>query len=231
MKEKINITPSGDVLVIRTGEAEKIFYKNRLVLTGTIDSVLDFVEKRNKTFKTEECHAIFNEKDRSVIFKTNEQDEAGITVSGTLEEHPYLSELGINTQKTYTIASLINVLKLNRRFFMNRSEHASIVSALTKFQAKTETEFTNSNDFKGNVAQVKITKVQHEVPLNFKMNIPVFIGETARTFDVDIEVYPDGASLSCQLVSVDLAEAIEEIVKTVFANAAEKLKDYVIIRK
>jgi hypothetical protein len=232
MENNIHVQVPDGVLVIREGEAEKIAYKSRLKLDGTIGSVLDFVEKRKSTFEKLEAHAIFDMPARTITFVTQEQDEPGITVSGKMILHPFIGELGINIgTKTYSINALLNALKMYGRFFSTRSEHAMIVDSLSKFSAKTETEFKDSNDFKGNTAFTKITKVKHEIPLEFNLKLPIYRGMEPSEFKVDIEVLPDNGSLQCRIVSIELAEAMDTLQKEVFDQAEKELGEYLIIKK
>lgn len=228
---KITSDKEGE-LVIRTGEAERIAYKSRLKLDGTIGSVLDFVQKRKETFEKLEAHAIFDMPAKTITFNTHEQDEPGITVSGKMIQHPFISELGINVgAKTYTINGMLNALKMYGRYFSTRTQHAAIVDSLSKFSAKTEIEFKDSNDFKGNTAFTKITKVKHDIPLDFMLKLPIFRGMEPTEFKVDIEVFPDNGSLQCRVISIELAEAMDSLQKEVFDNAEKELSDYLIIKK
>ncbi len=231
---KLNLTVEGKELIIRTGEAQPHEPKVAVALNGTIESVLDFAKKREKEINKQQSHVIINRKSQSITLKINEgngknYETSEYTISGKMVLHEYIEELKINKQGSFTIPQLINLFKLNRRFFASRGDHAQMVSALTNFQAKTEIEFANTNDFKGSTANSKITKVKHDVPLNFEMKIPVFEGMEEVQFRVEIEVVPENGSLSCSFISVECAELIDAAVKETFNKVKTELADYVLI--
>ncbi len=231
---KINLTSDNKEVIIRTGEALPNEPMVAVNLSGNIESVLDFAAKRNEEIDKQKSHVIINRKSQSVILKINENngknyETSEYTISGKMVLHEYIEELGINKAKLFSIPQLINLFKLNRRFFASRSDHAAMVSSLTNFQAKTEIEFTNSNDFKGSAANSKITKVKHDIPLNFEMKIPVFEGMDETQFSVTIEVVPENGSLMCSFISVECAELIDQAVKDTFTKVKDNLKEYVLI--
>lgn len=228
--QQINITPKDGELIIRHGDAARLHERSTLSLNGHIGAVLDFANKRKDRIDPLDTHVIIDEQKRTITIVTKEQDADGITITGSMVEHPYISELGINKNKNYSIQSLIKALKLNGRYFNSRMDHATLLDSLSKFQAKTEIEFKDTNDYKGSVAQSKIVKVTHDIPLSFSMSIPIFKGESPTTFGVTIEVFPDNSTLSCQLISVDLADAMEKTVIDAFANANEALSQFLILK-
>lgn len=228
--QQINITPKDGELVIRHGEAPAIHERKTLQLNGHIGAVLNFAIKRKDRIEPLDTHVTIDEQKRTITLVTKEQDADGIIISGKMVEHPYIEELGVNKNKTYLIQSLIKALKLNGRYFKSRIDHATLLDSLSKFQAKTEIEFKDTNDYKGSVAQSKIVKVTHDIPLSFSMSIPIFKGELPTEFGVTIEVFPDNSTLYCQLISVDLADAMEKTVIETFAKAEQALSEYLILK-
>lgn len=228
MDPVIKIETKEGETIIRTGNAPDIHVKPKITLSGHIGAVIDYVTKRKP--EPEITHVIMDEDKAEVRLIHGEQESDKIEVVGKLVKNSYIEKLGINADKTYSIPALAKELKLNGRYFVSRTEHAALMDALNKFQAKTEVEFKDSKDFAGSVAQSKIVKVTHEVPLNFKMKIPIYKGESATEFNVVIEVFPDGSSLSCQLVSVELAEIMETTLRDLFNQASEAMNQFLILK-
>lgn len=230
MNEQILINPSGKELEIRTGAAAPIEKVLSVTLEGTIGSVLDFASKRDSLITKEFAHVIINRKQMSVKLVVGERREwKRYTVSGKMILHEYLTDLGINESKQYYISDLIRVFKLNRRYFATRADHIAMLDKLMSFSAKIETEIVAKNDLKGSAANSIISKITHDIPLSFKMHIPVFEGEKKDTFDVTVEVYHENGHVVCSLVSVELAEAIEKTVEETMEKVKTELKDYVQI--
>lgn len=226
---KLNITTDNKELIIRTGQAITLNEITPIKLNGTITSVLDFEEKRRSEINNLKAHVIINRKNGTVNFITQEDEKIGCDITGTMILHEYIKMLKINEGGGFTIQQVVNLLKLNRRFFASREVHAAMMNSLTNFQAKTEIEFSKADDFKGSVANSKIVKVKHEVPLSFTMKIPVFEGEEPTEFLVDIEVTPDNGSLTCAFISVDLVEIIEATKDETMKKVKEQLAIYPLI--
>lgn len=231
MDVEVKVVPQGQELILREGNAPDVEVKQPVALAGTVESVIDFAKKRVSRMEKLDTHVILNEDAGELTLVVGEQDRIRHTVTGKMIPHPYISEMGINQNKSYSIAMLIKLFKLNRRFFSTREQHAELITALKNFQATTEIEFKDANDYKGNVAEVKISKVKHNIPLAFTMTIAVFKGQQKQIIPVEIEVYPENGSLCCGLVSVELAEAIEDIKAAVFAGVRKELEVYVQIEK
>jgi len=228
---KVQVEAVNGEITIRTGAALPLEPKVQVTMRGTIESVLDFAKKREAEINEKKTHVIIKRKSGCMVMVVNEDEKLDYQIEGSMVLHEYIQQLGINEGKAFTITALINLFKLNRRFFTSRDAHSALVAALMNFSAKTEIEFANSNDFKGNVAQKKIVAIKHEIPLVFEMKIPIFEGLEESSFNVEIEVYPDNGSIVSSFVSVDLAEQIDQYKKEVFAKVKEALKKYVIIQQ
>lgn len=228
----INQIPESGIITILHGAAAPIEVKSPVNLSGTIDSVMDFELKRRGLFCVpSDCHVIINTANRSVVFVTNEQDRVKHTVTGKMIPNPVIEELGINQERNYNMMQLLKILKLRGALFASRSDHAAIIDSLLKFSARTETEFENSNDYKGNVAYKKITKVTHDIPLDFTLNIAPFVGGEKIPVKVVAEVTPDGQSLVCNLISVELSEEMDKKTEETLKAARAHFSNYAIIEQ
>lgn len=224
--------PKDGVLTILTGEAEVIKYKQNLILQGNLESLIDFVAKREKLIDKDTTHVIFNEEKQIVKLVTSEQDDVQIIVAGSLEMHSDLAEMGINVRDKYrSIAGMIQLFKLRRRFFHTNDQHAEFLDKLKKFEVKTEIEFKNQDDFKGSIVQSKITNIKTQIPLSFSLHMKVFKGGPKREFGVEVEIVPDAGSIKLLLMSTELQEIIEDYVEEQFDNVREVTKDYVNINQ
>ena len=206
-------------------------------MVGGIQAPADFADKRNATFDPKYAHVIADYTERTIILVINEADldpefciEGG-TVTGKIEIYPILAELGINEGKEYNNRSLFDSLKFLSRFFDNKEAHKQLLHSLITFNAKVNTKLKDEQDFAGKAALELILEIEHDIPLSFVLEMPIF-GNTDRTkFKVDIRVAGRGSSVYFWLESVDLEELAESKTISMFVAELLRLKDYAIIKQ
>lgn len=228
---KINVTSENGEVIVRTGEALPLFPKTALKLNGTIESVLDFAKKRESVINKLTAHVVLCVSAGTVLFVVDETDNAKQSISGSLILHKQLDALYINTGKTFGIQDLANIFKLNRRFFVSRDEHMSLLSSMNDLKVKTSVEFQNANDFAGTTLNSKLVKVTHGIPLKFTLRSPLFEGHEPNEIPVTIEVIPDNGSIRVSLVSVEMAEMIDLKKEEIFTKVRNELAEYVLIEQ
>ena len=230
---------NGDV-VIREGRAPDLIAPkkpNKIALVGVIQAPADFAEKRSETFDKKYAHVVANYTDRTIVLVINEADldpelciEGG-TVTGKIEIYPILAELGINGNKEYNHRSLFDSLKFLSRFFESKEAHSGLLKALTNFNAKVNVKLKDENDFAGTSALEVLQTIEHDIPLSFVLEMPLF-GNTDRTkFKVDIRVAGRGTSVYFWLESVDLEELTESKTISMFEVELKRLDNYPIIKQ
>lgn len=229
---KINVTPTGNEVIIREGAARPIYEKPAIELTGTIRSVLAFDEKRSDTYEPTTVHVIMHYDNGTVQLVAKEQDKDGFTVTGKLIKHPFVESLMINKEKFWPISALASKLKVNRQYFGNREAYEGVIKALNTLEVNVTSNFKDQNDYAGNVVQQKIQNASHNIPKTFDLKVPVYQGFQAETINVTIEVVPDGQTIKVGLLSLDLVERETAIKEELFAEVKTKLGDrYAIIEQ
>ena len=201
----------GNELVIRQGAAAEmppLLLEQNLKLTGTFESLVDFAVKRSPLINPETCHITTDYKSDSAKLVINDKcDESLQTVfSANLKLNSDVTDFGINTSKTYSIKSLMKFLKMRRPLFADRTQQESIIRALNDFEGRIEVQFKTSDDFRGNTANEKIVKCTNNLPLNFNLKAPVYVGYAKEEFLVEIEVIADGGEIKLELISLDLID-------------------------
>jgi hypothetical protein len=127
---------------------------------------------------------------------------------------------------------LAKKLKLNRQYFQERTSYKDILDALNKLNVNITSIFKDENDYKGAVVQQLIATATHNIPVSFKLSVPIYAGYVAELIQVDIEVIPDGQTIKVCLVSLDLIERQTEVIEGLFQEVKTKLGDlYAIIEK
>lgn len=127
MDHNFTITPSGDTMIIRTGEAEKIYPPRKVNITGNIQAPSEYFNKRAHEIadKLHLTHVIVDIENLKISLIINETNEFAEYISGTLELFKDFVDFGINRQKKYGIQELYKMLKLKRAYFQRREDHAT----------------------------------------------------------------------------------------------------------
>lgn len=241
MKSELTITPKGDTLNILEGKALEPKHPERLFISGQIESVAAYLNARRGTLQPEGALQHIN-KDLAVIT----MDEAAMTITldvdpnhpfgtevvGKLEFNPELLAWFINKDKQFTREQLISLLKFNRRFFADASQHSIMLDAYQKLNLTGQTALKNESDNRGNKdAAFKKTIDSSNIPTEFSLLMPIFKGQPAKKFRVEVCLDATDASVRFWFESVELIEIIEADKKEIFNKQVEGYVDFAIIWK
>jgi len=233
MHQEIHLAHSDKELLIREGEAPKLYPPRKVVLEGNIYAPGEFLSKRKEEINAFKkfTHVVVDYENLNIKLTVNEEDEFAKFITGKLEFFNEFLQFGINRPVKFSVNSLYKMLRLKRAYFKNREEHAQILDQLKKFEAKTEIEFSSTNDFKGHTAIQKIEKCKTNLTYQFTLNIPIYKGMDASTFPVEIEFEPTDGSIVCWLMSEDLAELEIKLRDDTMKAEVEKFNEFAIIIK
>jgi hypothetical protein len=202
-----------NTLIVRTGDLPAPFNVKPLNLSGTEDALVQYAIARKKLIDeaVDDSYVILrqdllSEKPVTVELVYNAQHEDTVTVKGAMELDKMYLSFGINRGTKYDIRSLTQKLKESRPFFESPVVYDAVLAKLKSFTAKTETEFTQTNDFKGNIAYQKIEKCKTNLEFNFELKLPIYRGLGKNSFDVEIEFEPKDGSIVAWLVSIQAKE-------------------------
>ena len=196
-------------LVIRTGEAKEFDYPIQVNLHGTLGSPAEWLNKRINANQHDKlkCHLIVDRDNLKLTLRCDETFEKGAQITGSLKRFTDLTTFQINSRShRWGVKELMGQLRTNRYYFLDKDEHARLVSNLMNFKAKFEKEMTATDDLKGNTLNSIETRLKHEVPLEFKLNIPVFKGGKPVSFRVEIMVDATSGGVQFYLESEELRE-------------------------
>lgn len=241
MKSELTITPKGDTINILEGKALDPKHPERLKITGQIESVNAYLNARRGTLQPEGALQHIN-KDLAVIT----MDEAQMTITldvdpnhpfgtevvGKLEFNPDLLAWFINKDKQFTREQLITLLKFNRRFFADASQHRIMLDAYQKLNLTGQTNLKNESDSRGNKdAAFKKTIDSSTIPTEFSLFMPIFKGQPEKKFRVEVCLDATDASVRFWFESVELIEIIEADKKEIFNKQVAGYTDFAIIWK
>lgn len=240
MNEKIelNLTNVGNELVIRSGSATPIYDPVPLMLAGTIAAPGDFFEIRRKDWKEENpedfpppCTVVANYSERTIKLRWDDASNFANEVTGTLKLSPELAALTVNAKKTYNHRELLALIKFQGAYFANREDHEKLIASLKAFEVKIEQNFKDADDYKGAAAQSKLTKINHEIPLEMKLTMAVFGGCPKETFKVDICVGLVSGSVDFWLESTALHEMIILQTEKIFEEELARFEGIVVVKQ
>lgn len=201
-----NITPSGNDLTIRHGEAAKITYPKAIKIDGILAAPYQFYEGKKPDAK--DCH-IQIKKDTGVIslhILDTDPNSASL-ITGQLYKDSYFQQWGINTEKRWTVSAFLKHIKMQRAFFTEKTESDAIVSSLQKWNAKVEVVMKQHNDNAGNsLSMLERTVSEIDLKNKFSLTIPIFQGYPKQKFTVEIGLDPKSNSVELYLFSNDLFE-------------------------
>lgn len=226
---KIQLIGDSKEVVIRTGEALELKEPRIVEITGSIDAPVEFAKKRDSEIEPLNTHVIVDKENGTIELIIDEKNQYRTKVKGGLTPFTNLAKLGINEDRIYSPRQLYEKLKFFGMYFKNRDQHISLCDKLTKFTGRIETDFTNSNDFKGNVAHQKLVKIKTDLDLKFVLACPVYKGGEPQTFEVDICIDAKDGGVFCWLESVDLHEQKVRIIDESMKAGIEALSKYVTI--
>lgn len=222
-------------VIIRHGDALPIREPQKLSLSGDINTPFEFYEKRKDLFlhnlqggvadyDSHKTNVVFNKDAGTLVLSTNEDSFFATTVKGTLKLDPIFSQLKVNDEdfKGFTPAELAKILRMNRSLFDDKAFFNDLVNSLQKFKAKFDTEFENSNDKRGGIANSVVKKMVSEHNYNFSLTVPVFEGLESHIVPVEVDIdYSGDAQIRCTLISVELQEIIDKTKQQIVDKAKE----------
>lgn len=223
-------------VVLREGVAAKALdpkEPERVVINGTIDSPLRWLENRLETIDPESAHIIVNRDEMKICLTIKEKDYYKTVISGVLQLSKEMMAFGINTEKNWEPIELSQFFKMHRAFFNDKSENMKLVSTLKNFKAKVNQDIERSKEENGSRTDNYSQVVDSNLPKSFKLNIPVFKGFDREEIEVEIYADVDGRDVSLSLVSAGANEIIEEYKNEMFDEQIEAIRkvtnDIVII--
>jgi hypothetical protein len=219
------INPQSDTVTILQGEAVPQREPERVQVNGTIDSVPKYLSKRAGDIDQKECHILINRNARSVTLVVNEKDYYQDIISGSLELHPDFEKWQINTGETWTPKQLSEFVKMNRSCFQSKEIAMKLSKELQDIKVKVEKEAEKSDNNRGDYRAMIAQKViSSNIPESFKLNVPIFKGQSPREFEVEIYISPD--SFSCSFVSPEVNDIVHAVRDSIIDEQIKAIEEF-----
>ena len=229
--DDLHVKVEGDqkILTIRQGDALPLHEVQNLAISGTLQAPGDFLSVRGEQFPKDKTHVIVDDNAGTIRLTSGDRDEIGvINITGILKLHPDLVNLGVNNSAVVRQPQdLAKFIKMNRTLFESKDVAMTLVAQLRSFKAKVNKEMEESSDDRANYSSRIQQVVESNIPDGFKVNVPLFIGETAITFVVEIVIDPD--DFGCALISPDAADLVKRNRKLLLDEQLKRFTDYAVI--
>lgn len=200
-------------VVLREGKAPVALdpkEPERVVINGTIDAPIRWLEKRVELINQKATNIIVNRDKMRIALTIDETSYYQTEINGILQASKEMQEFGINVEKKWEPIKLSKFIKMHRAFFTDKSQNMMLVSTLKNFKAKVNQDFERSKEENGSKVDNYSQVVDSNLPKSFKLNIPLFKGFACEEIEVEIYADVDGRDVSLSLVSAGANEAIEE---------------------
>lgn len=225
MKElNFNVKDGVNTLEIREGKALELKEPVKLDLSGIIDTVTRFLEKRVGTFEDKSAHILVDREVMTITLVTDEHNHYFDQVSGKLILNPDFTKWNINTGKAWNPKELSEFVKMNRACFDVRDTAMQLSAELTNIKIKVDKEFersdNNRGDFRALIAQKVIAS---NIPERFRLTVPIFKGTDPVSFEVEVYVSPD--NYACTLVSPEANDFVFTVKNNIIDSQLDLIKE------
>jgi hypothetical protein len=235
METKVNITPSGNEVVVRTGKAEDIRYPQPIKIEGVLNAPAQFL--KGKEVKDNDTHLrIYNQEGKLELYLKDTDKDSMSVITGALQKNADLAEFNINSLTfRFDVANFLRFIKTKSFFFANKEQHKKLISNMQSWNAKIETVLNQANDQKGNSnfqVEQKVRAVEGFVD-RFELSIPIFQGDVSLKFTVEIGLDPKNSAVNLYLFSDELFELEikqrEKLMKEALAELDDKKFSKVVV--
>lgn len=166
-------------VVLREGEAPVALAPKepeRVVINGTIDAPIRWLEKRVELINQKATNIIVNRDKMRMALTIDETSYYQTEINGILQPSKEMQEFGINVEKKWEPIKLSKFIKMHRAFFTDKSQNMMLVSTLKNFKAKVNQDIERSKEENGSKVDNYSQVVDSNLPKSFKLNIPLFKG-------------------------------------------------------
>lgn len=172
----LNIEAGQSDVVLRTGEAKKLDPVQPIRYSATIDAPMVFHQKYADSLIDQVLVVTVDQDHRRVILDVNpQQQQENAVIEGKLSLSKAVAvDFQINKKAEISRDDLLNLCRLNRHLFVDRSEAMQLASVLQDFQAQVDRTIQKSNDNRGSRTESIKQVAKSELPETISLLVPVF---------------------------------------------------------
>jgi hypothetical protein len=208
--DKFNLTISGDTVTILKGDAPVQYpeFGQSFKFEGTLQMINEILSKSIQSRISCDYILSINKPKRQMNLVARPGYPDLQHYSGQLRFSKILEEFGINTGLSRTTHELADFIKMNRSYFETKDKAMHLVKVLKSFKAIVNKDVESNDDNRGNKKILMDQAVESNIPDAFKVNIPVFEYHVKEL--IEIEIYIDSTDLSCQLISPEARDYVND---------------------
>jgi hypothetical protein len=121
---------------------------------------------------------------------------------------------------------------MNRFFFADKEKHMRIVSNLQTFRLSAQKTIEAQNDNQGNAKDLYEIKSDSNIDLSFEVLMPVYIGQPAKKFKVEVQYKVRERAIEVWLESPECAELLKADAEGIINKELARLpKEFVFIEQ
>lgn len=216
---------SEKVLVIRHDKPQfilPVYEPVKYAASGVIDTVFRYLEKRVELIDQLDTTIKIDREKMSISMVVHDKDHFSENVSGKLSVHPDFEKFNINNGEQKTPEKWGDFFRMNRSFFQSKSENLGLVAKLKGFTANVQKVVEEKMATNGNRKSLMDQVVTHNLPDAFKLNLPLFRGQPAKSIEVEIVI--DSQSLDASLESPEANEFMDKVKNEAIDEQIELIK-------
>ncbi|MEN7549286.1 hypothetical protein AAG747_15285 [Rapidithrix thailandica] len=215
---------NGEV-IIRKGEAAPAVDNRHIPIKikANILAPFEFWSKRNHLYSKDRVRVDYCIHTRNITLVANEHSQYSDLISGSLSINPDLEGLGIG-QKQMSPNEMAKFLKTKRHLFRDQDAHKNIISELSNLKAKIEAEIEACRDDRGNKTNSIRKQVSSNVPIEFVLCMPIFVGFEKKEFKVEVCLDSTDSSVTCWMESIEMIEILEKEKRDIILGQVEQFK-------
>ena len=201
----------------------------KVSITGTIGSILSFLEKRwgcEGQINHEHTHIIVDRDNLSMTLVANETDARNkMVIVGKLQLSRQFMEFHINDGYVWEPLVLSQFFKMNRAYFSNRDENMKLVSVFKNFKAKVNTDYERDRKENGSYTDNYSQIVDSNMPDRFFVVLPIFKGTKAQSIEVETYATINGHDVTVQLISPSAQQVVDETLDAIIDEQIAAIRE------
>ncbi|OIQ16562.1 MAG: hypothetical protein BM557_09620 [Flavobacterium sp. MedPE-SWcel] len=223
---KVTVEEGVKELVIREGKANDVHVPSAVIVQGaTIGSVAEYLGKEGidpDEIKNSKVQYSYEGLYLDLFYAARRENYD--TVNGVLKLHPELLNWQINKGRVYEHKELADFINMNRHYFDDKGLALKLVAALRNIKVKAQKALEAADDKRGS-ARVLVSQevIESNIPAEFYLNLPVFVGQDPERIKIEIEV--DADTYGCALISPELKEFIDVQAKEIIGAQLDKIAE------
>lgn len=222
---KINVAEGVQELIIREGEAKKIHEPKSIEFSGVISNPYEYLKKGFDPEEIINSTLEYSYDKKQICLRYAIRRVNPDMILGTMKLHEELNSFDLNSGKRIEPSKMAEFLRTKMHYFLDRAEGMKLVKELQEFKAKVDKEIEKADDKRANVRQVYVQKVTSNIPTEFSLNLPLFVGGERLPIRVEIDIDP--FELNCVLIAPNLKEMIDTEVTAVIDEQLRLISELV----